>query len=65
MTTRAELHVRARQAFTANRTYLDKVNAGTATQAEHIAQVAALTRQMQGILRLLVGRDLLDEPPDT
>jgi hypothetical protein len=64
VTTRAELHVRVRQAFLANRTYLDKVNAGTATQAEHIAQVAALTRQMQGVLRLLVGRDLLDEAPE-
>lgn len=64
MTTRAELHVRARQAFLANRVYLDKVAAGTATQGEHIAQVAAVTRQMQGVLRLLVGRDLLDEPPE-
>jgi len=65
MTTRAELHVRARQAFVTNRTYLDKVNAGTATQAEHIAQIATLTRQMQAVIRLLIGRDLLDEPPDT
>jgi len=65
VTTRAELQVRARQAFVANRAYLDKVNAGTATQAEHIAQIAALTRQMQAVIRLLIGRDLLDEPPDT
>jgi len=56
--------VPGRQAFVANRAYLDKVNAGTVTQAEHIAQVAALTREMQGVLRLLVGRDLFDDPGD-
>lgn len=61
MTTRAELRNRARQAFLANRVYLEKVNAGTVTQAEHIAQVVALTREMQGVLRQIVGRDLLDE----
>lgn len=62
MTTRAELRNRARQAFLANRVYLDKVNAGTVTQAEHIAQIVALTRQLQAVIRLMVGQDLLDDP---
>jgi hypothetical protein len=54
------LLVQARSAFLANRTYLAKVAAGTAVNADHIAQVPALTRQMQGVIRLLVANDLLD-----
>lgn len=52
---------RARAAIVTNQTYLDKVTAGTATNADHIAQVPVLTRQMQGVIRLLVGSDLLDQ----
>jgi hypothetical protein len=37
------------------------VTAGTATTADHIAQVPALTRQMQAVIRLLAGSDLLDQ----
>lgn len=58
---RAALLDRARSALATNQTYLDKVTAGTATNADHIAQVPALTRQMQGVIRLIVGSDLLDQ----
>ena len=51
---------RARAALANNTEYLAKVAAGTATNADHIAQVPALTRQMQGVIRLLLGSDLLD-----
>ncbi|MEI5520650.1 hypothetical protein WB388_08550 [Streptomyces brasiliscabiei] len=57
---RSELLSRARAAVAANRTYLDRVAAGTATNADHIAQVPALTRQMQALIRLVVADDLLD-----
>lgn len=57
---RAELLTRARAAQATNAAYLDAVAAGTATNAQHVAQTAALTRQMQGVIRLLVGSDLLD-----
>ena len=57
---RAELLARARAAQATNAAYLDAVAAGTATNAQHVAQTAALTRQMQGVIRLLVGSDLLD-----
>jgi hypothetical protein len=56
-----ELLSRARAALSANTEYLAKVQAGTVTNADHIAQVPALTRQMQGVIRLIVGSDLLDE----
>jgi hypothetical protein len=58
---KATLLQRARTALASNAAYLDKVNAGTATNADHIAQVPALTRQMQGLIRLVVGTDLLDQ----
>ncbi|KAB1146838.1 hypothetical protein F7R91_14780 [Streptomyces luteolifulvus] len=58
---KATLLLRARTALASNAAYLDKVNAGTATNADHIAQVPALTRQMQGLIRLIVGSDLLDQ----
>lgn len=54
------LLARARAAVASNASYLDSVTAGTATNAQHIAQVPALTRQMQGVIRLLLGSDLLD-----
>lgn len=58
---RATLLTQARNAYATNVTYLAAVNAGTATTATHIAQVPALTRQMQGLIRLIVGSDLLDD----
>ena len=57
----AVLLQRARAAIATNQAYLDKVTAGTATNADHIAQVPVLTRQMQGVIRLIVGADLLDQ----
>ncbi|WP_329214780.1 hypothetical protein OG352_05145 [Streptomyces sp. NBC_01485] len=59
------LLARARTAFTNNAAYLAKVAGGTATNADHIAQVPALTRQMQAVIRLIVGSDLLDATDDT
>jgi hypothetical protein len=60
-TNRDQLGARVRTALASNAAYLDKVQAGTATNADHIAQVPALARQMQGVIRLLVGADLLDQ----
>lgn len=60
VTNRAELLGRARTALATNQAYLDAVAAGTATTADHMAQTAALTRQMQALIRLLIGADLLD-----
>ena len=57
----AALLARARTALANNAAYLAKVTAGTATTADHIAQVPALTRQTQGLIRLIVGSDLLDD----
>ena len=37
-------------ALSANTTYLNKVQAGTATNADAITQVAALTRQIQALI---------------
>ncbi|BBC29987.1 hypothetical protein SGFS_012810 [Streptomyces graminofaciens] len=59
-TNRDLLIARARAALASNAAYLDLVAAGTATNAQHLAQVPALTRQMQGLIRLLLGSDLLD-----
>jgi hypothetical protein len=50
----------ARIAYANNATYLALIAAGTATNADHIAQVPKLTRQMQAVIRLLVASDLLD-----
>jgi hypothetical protein len=58
---RAALLAAARAAFTNNAAYLAKVTGGTATNADHIAQVPALTRQMQAVIRIIVGSDLLDQ----
>lgn len=58
---RAVLLARVRIAVANNQTYLDKIASGLATNADHIAQVPALTRQMQGVIRLLVAGDLLDQ----
>lgn len=57
---RAELLRRSREALISNAAYLEAVAAGKATNAQHIAQTAALTRQMQAVIRLLGRSDLLD-----
>lgn len=49
-TSTGDFLTRVRNALTANRTYLDKVTAGTVTQADHIAQVPTLTRQVQALI---------------
>lgn len=59
--TQAALLERAREDLAANQAYLDAVAAGTATTDDAIAQVAALTRQALGFVRLTVGGDLLDQ----
>jgi hypothetical protein len=58
---RAALLAAARIAVANNAAYLAKVTAGTAVTADHIAQVPALTRQMQAVIRIIVGSDLLDQ----
>jgi hypothetical protein len=57
---RAAILAQARIAYANNATYLALIVAGTATNADHIAQVPKLTRQMQAVIRLLVASDLLD-----
>lgn len=52
-----DLLTRIRNALTNNRIYLDKVAAGTATQADHIAEVAALARQVQALIVYTVLRN--------
>jgi hypothetical protein len=47
---------RVRTALNTDKTYLDKVQAGTATNADSIAQVAALTRQIQALIVYVVLR---------
>lgn len=54
-----EILRRARTAYLGNQDYLAKVDAGTATNADHIAQVPRLTRQMQEVIRWIVRGDLL------
>lgn len=58
---RNQLHTQARAALTGNAVYLGKVDDGTAVQADHITQVARLTRQVNALIRLVIGSDLLDE----
>lgn len=55
-----QLHAQARAALTSNADYLAKVDGGTAVQADHITQIARLTRQVNALIRLVVGSDLLD-----
>jgi len=54
-------HEQARLALAANRTYLAKVTDGTVTQADHAAQVARLTRQMQALIRTFITSDVPDD----
>lgn len=51
-TNRVTLDQQARQALAANRSY---VNIATPTAAQTTAQVKALTRQQNGLIRLLLG----------
>lgn len=59
--TQAALLKKARSDLAHNQAYLDAIGAGTATTDDTIAQVAALTVQAQGFIRLTVGADLLDQ----
>jgi polygalacturonase len=59
--TQAALLEQACADLATNQTYLDTVTAGTATTDDAIAQVAELTRQALGFIRLTVGGSLLDE----
>lgn len=54
--TGGNLLARVRTALTNDKVYLDKVQAGTATQADHAAQVATLTRQVQALIVYVVLR---------
>lgn len=53
-----DLHTRIRQAYLANRTFLA---IETPTNAQLSAQLKSLTKQMQGVIRLVVAQDLLNE----
>lgn len=57
-----DLHTKARNALTSNKAFLQD---NTPTNAEVLAQVRALTRQMNGLIRLIIGSDLLTESEDT
>jgi hypothetical protein len=59
--TQAALLERARNDLATNQAYLDLVAAGTATTDDAVAQVATLSRQALGFIRLTVGADLLDQ----
>lgn len=59
--TQVALLVQARTDLATNQAYLDAAAAGTATTDDAVAQVAALTRQAQGFIRLTVGGAFLDE----
>jgi hypothetical protein len=59
-TNRATLLAQVRTALAVDQAYLANVAAGTATQAQVVAQVATLTRQLMGFGRLLAGGDFLD-----
>ncbi|MGW0169568.1 hypothetical protein ACWDWT_30985 [Streptomyces sp. NPDC003343] len=61
--TQVALLEKARSDLAHNQAYLDAVAAGTATTEDAVAQVAALTVQAQGFIRLTVGADLLDQQP--
>jgi hypothetical protein len=58
--TQGALLEQARTDLATNQAYLDKVAAGLATTDDAVAQVAALTRQALGFIRLTVGGPLLD-----
>lgn len=57
-----DLHVRARAALAGNATYLALA---TPTNAQNTAQVKALTRQHNALIRLIVAADLLTDNTGT
>ena len=57
-----DLHAKARTALAANATYLALA---TPTNAQNAAQIKALTRQHNAIIRLLIGADLLTDTINT
>lgn len=57
-----DLHTKARRALTGNATYLALT---TPTNAQVAAQVKALTRQTNALIRLLVAADLLTDNTGT
>lgn len=56
------LHTKARNALTTNATFLALA---APTNAQTLAQVRALTRQMTALVRLLLRGDLLDDNAGT
>ncbi|MEV6737867.1 hypothetical protein AB0N14_13430 [Streptomyces sp. NPDC051104] len=58
--TQVALLERAREDLAANQAYLDAVASGGVTIDDAMAQVAELTRQALGFVRLTVGGNLLD-----
>jgi hypothetical protein len=56
-----DLHARARQALTDNASFLA---VGTPTQAQTLAQVRRLTRQVNALIRLTIAGDLIAESTD-
>jgi hypothetical protein len=58
--TQAALLEQALTDLATNQAYMNKATAGTATTDDAVAQVAELTRQALGFIRLTVGGDLLD-----
>ncbi|MEU7400701.1 hypothetical protein [Streptomyces sp. NPDC044948] len=57
----AVLLARARADLATNQAYLDLVAGGTVTADDTVAQVAQLSQQALGFIRLTVGADLLDQ----
>ena len=57
-----DIHTKARLALNVNSVYIAKVSP---SNAEVAAQVKALTRECSGLIRLLIGADLLVENTDT
>ncbi|WP_435214755.1 hypothetical protein [Streptomyces sp. bgisy034] len=51
----------ARADLVANQACLDAATTGTATTDDAVTQVAELTRQAQGFIRITVGADLLEQ----
>ncbi|MFJ4735295.1 hypothetical protein ACIP6V_23980 [Streptomyces sp. NPDC088770] len=60
--TQTVLLEQARVDLAVNEAYLAAVASGAAGLEDAVAQVAELTRQAQGVIRLTVGADLLDRP---
>ncbi|MFJ1653526.1 hypothetical protein ACIOC2_19475 [Streptomyces sp. NPDC088337] len=59
--TQTVLLEQARVDLATNEAYLNAVAAGSATLEDALVQVAELTRQALGFIRLTVGADLLDQ----